>query len=261
MFRKSQLLVLTIVALLVFAACAAPTQQAGQEAEAEAAPTEAPAPEATEASEEEAAEEPAEETASEEASEETAAEEPAEEAAAEEGETVTYAVDTAASTVQWFGSKPVGSSESGVVAISEGQLTFAGSELVEGMMVIDMTSIESTDLSGNMKNMLEDHLKSDEFFGVETYPTATLVLKSAEPTDVENQYTVVADLTIKETTDEITFVTDVVVGDGTIEATAEIVIDRSIYDVRYGSGSFFSNLGDDLISDEMELTVSLVAAG
>lgn len=252
MLRKSQLLVLTIVALLVFAACAAPTQQAGQEAEAEAAPTEAPAPEATEVSDEEAAEEPVEETAT---------EEPAEETAAEEGETVTYAVDTEASTVQWFGSKPVGSSESGVVAISEGQLTFAGSELVEGTVMIDMTSIESTDLSGNMKNMLEDHLKSDEFFGVETHPTAMLVLKSAEPTDVENQYTVVADLTIKETTDEITFVTDVVVGDSSLEATADIVIDRSIYDVRYGSGSFFSNLGDDLISDEMELTVSLVAAG
>ncbi len=68
-----------------------------------------------------------------------------------------------------------------------------------------------------------------------------------------------ADLTIKETTDEIQFVTDVVVGDGTLAATADIVVDRSIYDVQYGSGSFFDNLGDDLISDEMQMTVSLVA--
>ena len=184
---------------------------------------------------------------------------PAEEPATEAGEAATYTVDTEASTLEWYGERPLAGSENGIVQIAEGQLTFMGTELVDGSMVIDMTTIEPTSKTGDMLGMLTGHLKSDDFFAVETYPTATLVIKSAEPTDVENQYMVTADLTIKETTAEIQFLTDVVVGDGTLAATAEIVVDRSIYNVQYGSGSFFDNLGDDLISDEVLMTVSLVA--
>ncbi len=243
-YRKLTLIVLTLFTLALFAACAGTTPEASQEVAApvvEADATEAPAEEAA----------PTEAVATEEASGEAST--------AGDGETATYTVDTTASSIEWFGSKPIGATERGTVAIDEGQLIFTGSELVEGSFVIDMASIDTTTQSGNMKGMLEGHLKSDEFFGVELYPTATLVIKSVEPGAVENQYTVVADLTIKETTEEIEFVTDVVVGDDTLEATAEILVDRSIYDIRYGSGAFFTNLGDDLISDEMELTVKLVA--
>lgn len=185
---------------------------------------------------------------------------PTEEAATEGGEAATYTVDTEASTLEWYGERPLGSTENGIVQIAEGQLTLMGTELVDGSIVIDMTTIEPTSKTGDMLGMLTGHLKSDDFFAVETYPTATLVIKSAEPTDVENQYRVTADLTIKATTDEIQFLTDVVVGDGTLAATAEIIVDRSIYDVQFGSGSFFDNLGDDLISDEMRMTVSLETA-
>ena len=241
MYRQKTLLVVTLFSLLVlFAACATAAPPAAPEAAA--APTEVPTEVPTEAPTEEVAE---------------AA--PTEEPAAEGNEAATYTVDTEASTLEWYGEKPIGAAESGIVQIAQGQLTFMGTELVDGSMVIDMTTIEPTSKTGDMLGMLTGHLKSDDFFAVETYPTATLVLKSAEPTDVENQYTVIADLTIKETTDEIQFLTDVVVGDDTIAATAEIIVDRSIYNVQYGSGSFFDNLGDDLISDEMRMTVSLVA--
>lgn len=242
MFRRSILIIAALFALLIFAACTTAAPQTSQETDAEAAPTEAPAEEAapTEAPAEEEAEETSEE-------------------AAEGGEAATYTVDTEASTVEWYGSKPIGASESGIVQIAEGALSFNGSEIVDGSVVIDMTTIEPTSQSGNMLDMLTGHLMSDEFFGVETYPTATLVIKSAEPTDVDGQYAVVADLTIKETTDEIGFLTDVMVDGDTLEATADVVVDRSIYDVQYGSGTFFSDLGDDLISDEMEFTVTLVA--
>jgi polyisoprenoid-binding protein YceI len=231
-------LIVTIVALAslaLFAACSAAAPAAVDES--------APAAEATEAL--------AEEVVSTEA--------PAEEAPATEGESATYVVNPAASSIEWYGSKPIGASERGTVQISDGQLSFNGSELVEGTVVIDMTTIAPTSQTGNMLDMLTNHLKSDEFFGVETYPTATLVMKSAEPTDVENQYAVTADLTIKETTEELEFLADVVVSDGTLEGTADIVVDRAVYDVRYGSGAFFSDLGDDLISDEMEITVLLAA--
>ena len=230
MNRKIILAVAVLFIVVLSAACNAAAPQAAQEAPAaDAAPTEAPAEEAV-----------------------------AESADVADG-AATYTVDDAASVVEWYGSKPIGASESGTVAVVEGALSFEGSELVDGQVVIDMTSIETTSQSGDMANMLVGHLSSDDFFGVETYPTANLVIKSAQPTGEEGQYAVVADLTIKETTEEIEFVADVVVGEGTIEATADIVVDRSIYDVRYNSGTFFSDLGDDLISDEMELTVKLVA--
>lgn len=247
MNRKGILLVVALFSLLLFAACTAAAPQAAPEATT--APTAAPAEAAP----------PTEEPTEEPAAEAEPTEVPAEEPAAEADEAVTYTVDTEASTLEWYGERPVGGSENGVVQIAEGRLTFMGDALVDGLMVIDMTTIEPTSKTGDMLGRLTGHLKSDDFFAVETYPTSTLVIKSAEPTAVENQYMVTGDLTIKETTDEIQFTTDVVVGDGTLTATAEIVVDRSIYNVQYGSGSFFDNLGDDLISDEMQMTVSLVA--
>ena len=237
MYRKFILIFAGMTALALFAACAAPAP----------------------AVQEEAASQPAADSVAEEATEEAMEETAAADASAD-GEGGVFVVDPAASSVQWYGSKPVGASESGTVDIAEGQLSFDGSSFASGTIVIDMTTIAPTSQTGNMLDMLTGHLNSDEFFGVETYPTATLVIKSAEPTEVENQYAVVADLTIKDTTDEIAFVTDVAVDGAMLDATADIVVDRSIYDVRYGSGAFFSDLGDDLISDEMEMTVRLVAA-
>lgn len=234
MNRKLLLIALTALFAFVVAACpaAAPatTSETGSVTVAEEAETEPT---------KEAAEEAAEESMS--------------------GEEATYVVDTAASTVMWSGEKPLQYAHVGTVDIAEGQMTFAGDQLTGSSFTIDMTSINNTDLSGEDKADIEGHLKSDDFFGVETYPTAMLVIKSAEPADADGQYNVVADLTMKGITNEITFVTTVTVGDGTINATADIVIDRSQFDVRFGSDSFFDDLGDKLISDEIELTVSLVA--
>ena len=249
---------LLIVALLL-AACGGSTPAASEAPAAEAAPTEAPAAEVAAA--ETTTETVAAETTATEAT--TATTTTTDTATAETttatGEAAAYVVDVAASTVTWFGSKPIGASETGTVNIAEGQLNFAGEQLVDGMIVIDMASIATTSQSGDMANQLIGHLSSDDFFGVATYPTAQLVIKSAEPTGTANQYLVKADLTIKETTKEIEFVTDVAVADGTLNGTAEIIVNRADFDVRYNSGSFFSGLGDDLISDEMNITVVLVA--
>ena len=249
---------LLIVALLV-AACGGSTPAASEAPAAEAAATEAPAAEvaASDATTETAA---VETTASEATTATTTLTEttPAETTTAT-GAAASYLVDVAASTVTWYGSKPIGASETGTVNIAEGQLNFAGEQLVDGTIIIDMASIATTSQSGDMANQLIGHLTSDDFFGIATYPTAQLVLKSAEPTETANQYLVKADLTIKETTKEIEFVTDVAVADGTLNGTAEIIVNRADFDVRYNSGSFFSGLGDDLISDEMNFTVVLVA--
>ncbi len=248
MFRKFVLTAFLVLAIGLTVACSGPETTADVAPTATAL-TEAPTAAPTEAPTAEPTPEPTVE----------ATEAPAQAPAAAEGE-ATYVVDTEASTLVWFGSKPIGISETGTVQIADGSLTFDGDQFVSGSMVIDMQTIETTSQSGGMAEQLVGHLSSDEFFGVTTYPTATLVIKSAQPTEVANQYLVTGDITIKETTQEIEFLTDVTVEEDSLTATAEIVLDRAAFDVRYGSDSFFDNLGDELISDEMELTVTLVAA-
>ena len=127
-----------------------------------------------------------------------------------------------------------------------------GDKLVGGNFVVDMTTIQVTDLkAGKGKEKLEGHLKSTDFFGVEEHPTAKLTVKRAARTG--NTYTVTADLTVKNITNPITFD---ITRDGS-QMTANVTIDRSKFDVRYGSGSFFDNLGDKTIYDDFDLTVNL----
>jgi polyisoprenoid-binding protein YceI len=115
-----------------------------------------------------------------------------------------------------------------------------------------MTSLISTDLEGDSKAKLEGHLKSDDFFSVEKHPTSTLVFTNVKSTG-KNSYEVTGDLTIKGITKPITF--DVSIYGNKATATAKI--DRAEYNVRYGSGSFFDNLGDKTIYDEFDLVVDL----
>ena len=202
---------------------------------------------ADDAAEEEMAEE---EMAEEEMADDAAEEEMAEDVVASE---VVYAVSGADSTVSWTGAKAVGNSHSGTVDLTEGTLVLAGDALVSGSFVLDMTTISSS------PGRLVDHLKSDDFFGVATFPTASLAIVSVDALGGD-QYGVTADLTIKGATHPIEFTATATVDGGTLTATADIVFDRSLYDVQYGSGAFFSGLGDDLINDEVEMSVEIVAS-
>ncbi|TNF77546.1 MAG: YceI family protein, partial [Bacteroidetes bacterium] len=112
--------------------------------------------------------------------------------------------------------------------------------------------ITCTDLEGEYKQKLEGHLKSDDFFSVASYETAKLVFTNSKPSG-KTSYEVTGELTIKGITKPVTF--DVSVYGS--KATATLKIDRAEYDVRYGSGSFFDNLGDKTIYDEFDLVVDL----
>ena len=163
----------------------------------------------------------------------------------------TTPIDAAKSTVTWTGKKVTGS-HTGTINISEGSIINKDGRFHGGTFTIDMTSITNSDLDGNMKGKLEGHLKSDDFFGVEAHPTATLTI-----TDIDKLgggYKLTADLTIKGKTAPVSF--DAAVTGNT--ATANITVDRTLYDVKYGSGKFFEDLGDKMISDNFELVVSLV---
>jgi polyisoprenoid-binding protein YceI len=130
--------------------------------------------------------------------------------------------------------------------------------LTGGSFEVDMTALLVTDLEGEWKEKLEGHLKSEDFFGIEKYPTAKFVVTKVAPKGTPGDYKVYGDLTIKETTEPIAFYANITEEDGVKVATADLEIDRSKYNVRYGSGSFFSGLGDKTIYDEFDLQVKLV---
>ena len=160
-------------------------------------------------------------------------------------------VNTDASRIAWKAYKVTGSHH-GTIDLNSGALVFENDKLTGGEFEVQMTTLISKDLEGESKGKLEGHLKSDDFFGVENHPTATLVFTKVEPSG-KNSYDVTGDLTIKGITKPVTF--DVSIYGS--KATATMKIDRSEYNVRYGSGSFFENLGDKTIYDEFDLVVDL----
>ena len=155
------------------------------------------------------------------------------------------------SSVVWKGYKVTGAHQ-GTMAIESGHLRFSEDVLVGGECIIDMASIANTDLEGEYKGKLEGHLKSNDFFGVEDFPTATLIFKEVKASG-KNSYEVLADLTIKGKTNPVTL--DVSVYGN--KANASMKIDRTKFDVRYGSTSFFDGLKDKAIYDDFDIGVDL----
>jgi polyisoprenoid-binding protein YceI len=149
------------------------------------------------------------------------------------------------------GTKVTGSHE-GTVNLQSGYLNFDNKDLVGGEFVIDMTSIVCTDLSGKGKASIEGHLKSDDFFSVDDFPSASLKISDVKKQGL-GDYMVTADITIKGTTQAITFKT--VIEDETAKAT--LIIDRTEFGIIYKSGNFFEELADKAIYDEFEMTVNL----
>ncbi len=168
-----------------------------------------------------------------------------------------YNVDINESNIVWVGKKVTGG-HTGNISIAKGNLEMEEGKLVGGYFEIDMASMTCSDLNGKIADKLLGHLKSDDFFGVANHATSTLTITKAL-WQGENTYKITGDLTIKGITKEIRFPATVQEENGVITAKAEIVVDRAEYDIRYGSGSFFDNLGDKTIYDDFELTVQLVA--
>lgn len=163
---------------------------------------------------------------------------------------ITKEVNVESSVVKWTGYKVTGQHE-GTIMIKKGSLDFEDNTLVGGKFIIDMTTINTTDLEGDYKKKLDGHLKDDDFFGVEKHKTATLVITSLKQNG--SNYMVAADMTIKGITNKVTFKMEV----SENSATADLKIDRTKFDIKYGSASFFDGLKDRAIYDEFDLNVNL----
>ena len=166
-----------------------------------------------------------------------------------------YAISNTDSKVEWTATKVTGSSHSGTVNLKEGGLQVADGKVTGGKFTIDMTTIACTDLSGGMAKKLVGHLNSEDFFSVAKHTQANLAILKSDGNNL------VANLTIKGITKEITFPATVKTADGVLTATAEITVDRTQFDVRYGSDSFFDNLGDKAIANDITFKVTLKGKG
>ncbi len=170
-----------------------------------------------------------------------------------------YKVDKSKSTVEWKGKKVTGQHH-GTVELKSGKLELDGEKVTSGKILMDMTSIKNKDLTNeSMNQKLVGHLKSEDFFSVGKHPTATLKLNDVV-LKTGYEYTIIGDLTIKDITHPVTFTALMDVKDGKLTATGEIEVDRTLYDIKFRSGRFFSDLGDNLIYDTFTLEFNIVAS-
>ena len=156
------------------------------------------------------------------------------------------------SKIKWVGKKITNQSHSGTLKFKKVNLKIDNNASISGQFEVDMHSLTNTDLSGEWKQKLEGHLKSDDFFSVEKYPEASLIITKVNSIK-NNLYDLTGNLTIKEITRPVDFTLTVL--DDRIESN--LTFDRSKYDVQFASGSFFENLGDNLIYDEINLEIIL----
>ncbi len=181
----------------------------------------------------------------------------AEEAAEATEQAVTYNVDTEASKIEWLGSK-VGGSHNGTIALQDGMVKVADQKLQSGEFQIDMSSITVTDLTGDKAMDLKGHLQSGDFFAADKYPTAKFVVTGVSTQN--NQSMLKGNLTMKGITKNVSFPVNVKYdGDKMMLNSETFTVDRTDWGIKYGSSSLADTVKDKAISDDMELTVNLVA--
>jgi len=169
-----------------------------------------------------------------------------------------FQIHKTSSHVNWTGKKVLGL-HTGTINIKSGFIEMEDDKLKESEVAIDMTSIMVTDIDDAKTNQeFKDHLLHDDFFDVHKHPTSHL--KIAKATRLNNgEYKLDGTLTIKNLSHPITFTARVERFSDTLHSLGEIVIDRTLYNIRYGSGKFINGLGDKLIYDEFVLQFKLIA--
>ena len=172
---------------------------------------------------------------------------------------VVYKADTKASTVEWLGKKTTGQ-HTGTIALQSGELSFDRTIPVAGEFVLDMKSIAVTDIKDPENNKdFAEHLKNDDFFSVDKFPISTIkITKFSTDAVGKGIYKVTADLTIKGITNQIEFPCKIEMAGAKADATANITIDRTKWNITYKSKTVLGAMADKFIYDDIVFTVKLV---
>lgn len=166
-----------------------------------------------------------------------------------------YTMNTDQSLVQWQGSK-VGLVETGTIPFRSCTFQIKGSQLVSGGATVEMNALKVNSLEGATARQLAQHLRSEDFFDVAEHPTASFMFEGGR-TDGRGNLNIEGKLNIKGISKPARATLSFGSSDPVV-ASINMVFNRADFDVRYGSGSFFSDLGDDLISDKVELKMVLI---
>lgn len=173
-----------------------------------------------------------------------------------------FNVDYKASTISWHGEKATGSGHDGTIRVSSGQVVVAKGAITTAKLKVDMNGITCTDLAdAEMNSNLINHLKSEDFFNVANFPDANFEMTSIkEAADKSgNTHTVSGKMTIKGITKDISFPAKVTATPTNVTIDGAMTLDRSQFEVKYGSETFFGTLGDKAISNDIKLSVHLIA--
>lgn len=169
-----------------------------------------------------------------------------------------YKIDNNLSSVEWVGKKITGSHQ-GTIMIKEGVLKVTDGAIVDGAVAIDMQSISVTDIKDEgTRAKLTGHLSSDDFFGVKKHPISKFKLKNVEDQG-GGQFKIVGTIEIKGITQGIMFPAAIQMEEEKMNIMGEVEINRTDFGIKYGSGSFFDNLGDKAIYDNFLIRFKLVA--
>ena len=170
--------------------------------------------------------------------------------------TTTLVVDSENSIIIWTGKK-IASSHEGTINILSGEIVINDDNILSGNIEVDMSSILNTDLEDEKyKNKLTSHLKNEDFFNVIEYPISTLLINSAEKNS-NLDYNFTGELTIKGITHSVEFVGKVENTGVRYSANIKLIFDRTLWNIKNGSGQFFENLGDKMILDDIELNIAI----
>jgi polyisoprenoid-binding protein YceI len=176
--------------------------------------------------------------------------------------TAIFKIDTAASTIAWKGSKATGSAHDGNISVKEGQIEVVDKMIKGGNIAVDMKTMTNKDLAGSpdYQKKLMEHLKSEDFFGVTKKGNETSTFKFTKiEKKSDTEILIKGTLTMIGSTQPVEFPATVKMEGDKMTGVATVILDRTKWGLKYGSGKFFKNLGDKLINDEFELTLNLVA--
>lgn len=179
-------------------------------------------------------------------------------------EAETFKVDTKLSSMGWKGTN-LTMENTGVINLSDGYLSLKGNEIIGGRFEIDMTSIRDTNFKDeSWSKKLDDHLKSEDFFEVQTHPKAIFNITSVTPIKEAKSggftHKVQGNLTLKGVTNEMSFDATIKQKDNKVACVGTAVVDRSKHNVKYASKTFFANIGDKMIHDEFTVKFNVVAS-
>lgn len=171
-----------------------------------------------------------------------------------------FKANTSNSKINWKGFKPTGE-HYGTIMITDSHFKVNNNnQIVGGEFNINMNSIVDLDMAADNKYnaKLVKHLKSDDFFGVEKHPIAKFKITEV---DVKGDKTLIkGNLTIKEITNPVSFLASVNITNNKLTLKSDnFKIDRSKWNIKYKSKSFFKNLADKFIYDDMEISIEVEA--